>query len=108
MDNNEILKPLAEILARAQELVQLAQADDWVAMEVAVANYQQHMAIMDDAEYLTAIKNAHLIEEAKAIILQIQNLNSDLDTYTVLQREKVASELRQMSQSHKALDAYGR
>ena len=108
MDNNEILKPLHEILMQAQKLVLLAQAEDWVAMETEVSRYQQQMAIMEDAVYLTAIRHAHLVEEAKTVIVKIQTINDDLDSYAVLQREKTASELRQLSQSGKALEAYGR
>ena len=108
MDNNELLKPLTEILARVKALVELAQAEDWATLEVAANEYQAHVALLEDATYLKSIHDAHLVEEAKEIITEIQTQNQDLDTYTSLQREKVASELRQITQSTKALDAYGR
>ncbi len=108
MSNNELLKPLYEILDRVNELVQLAQAEDWEAMNTAADKYQQHVTFLDDDVYLQALQDAHLVEEAKAIIVQIQSLNDDLDTHTSLQRDRIASELRQMNQSDKALEAYGR
>lgn len=108
MDNNELLKPLYEVLERAQELVRLAHAAEWDAMNVAAGKYQQHVTFLDDDVYLRALNDANLVDEAKAIIVKIQDVNNDLDSYTLLQREKVASELRQLSQSDKALDAYGR
>lgn len=108
MDNNELLKPLYEVLERAQELVRLAHAADWEALNVAASKYQQHVTFLDDDVYLHALNDANLVDEAKAIIVTIQNVNNDIDSYTLLQREKVASELRQLSQSDKALDAYGR
>jgi hypothetical protein len=108
MDNNELLKPLYEVLARAQELVRLAHEEEWDAMNVAASKYQQHVTFLDDDVYLHALNAANLVDEAKAIIVKIQVVNDDLDSYTLLQREKVASELRHLSQSDKALDAYGR
>lgn len=108
MNTHEILNPLTDILARVQELVQLAQAEDWIAMETAAKEYEQRVSLLEDATYFKSISDANLVEEAKAIIKEIQTVNNDLDTHTSLQREKIASELRQMTQSSKALEAYGR
>ena len=108
MNTHELLNPLADILARVQSLVDLAQAEDWVVMEVATAEYEKRVALLEDASYFKSISDANLVEEAKAIIKQIQDVNNDLDTHTALQREKIASELRQITQSNKAIDAYGR
>ncbi len=108
MENNELLKPLYEILERVQELVRLAQSEEWDAMNTAADKYQQHVSFLDDDVYLRALNDAHLVDEAKAIIVKIQGVNDDLDSYTSLQREKIASELRQLTQSDKALEAYGR
>jgi len=108
MESNELLKPLHDILTRVKKLVELAQTEDWIAMEAATTEYEQHMTILEDATYFESITQANLTEEAKAIIAEIQVVNNDLDVHTVLQREKVASELRQITQASKALDAYGR
>lgn len=108
MENNELLKPLYEILDRVKDLVQLAQAEDWAAMDIAAAKYQQHVTFLDDNVYIKALQDADLVDAAKSIIGQIQGLNDDLDIHTSLQREKIASELRQLNQADKAMDAYGR
>jgi len=108
MDKSELLKPLYELLDGAQALIGLAQAEEWAAMDAAASVYQQNVALLEDGRYLQAISDANLVEDAKAIILAIQALNDELDVHTSLQREKIASELRQMNQSGKALDAYGR
>ena len=108
MDTQEVLKPLTDILERVQALVQLALAEDWVTMDAAAREYEQRVSLLEDAAYFKSISDANLVEEAKAIIAKIQTVNNDLDTHTSLQREKVASELRQITQSNKALDAYGR
>lgn len=108
MNSNELLKPLYEVLERAQELVRLAHAEEWEAMNTAASKYQQHVTFLDDDVYLHALNDANLVDQAKAVIVKIQDVNNDLDSYTLLQREKVASELRQLSQSDKALEAYGR
>ena len=108
MNSNELLKPLYEVLERAQELVRLAHAEEWEAMNTAASRYKQYVTFLDDDVYLHALNDANLVDEAKAVIVKIQDVNNDLDSYTLLQREKVASELRQLSQSDKALEAYGR
>jgi len=108
MSNSDLLKPLYEVLERVQEMLRQAHADEWEAMEAAASDYQQHVSFLNDDVYLQALQNENLVEDAKAIILQIQKLNDDLDTYASAQRDKIASELRQMIQSDKALNAYGR
>lgn len=108
MENNELLKPLYEILDRVKDLVRLAQAEEWESMEIAAAEYQQHVTFLDDNLYIKALQDADLVDAAKSIIGQIQGFNDDLDIHTSLQREKIASELRQMNQSDKAMNAYGR
>jgi hypothetical protein len=108
MSNHDLLKPLYEVLERVQEMLRQAQAEEWEAMEAAASDYQQHVSFLNDNVYLQALQDEHLVEDAKAIILQIQTLNDNLDTYASAQRDKIASELRQMNQADKALDAYGR
>lgn len=107
MESNELLKPLYEILARVQELVRLAKAEEWEAMNTEASKYQQHVTFLDDNVYLQALNDAHLVDDAKAIISQIQMVNDDLDFHTCLQRERIASELRQMQLADKVMDAYG-
>ena len=108
MNDNELLQPLQEALTLAQELVSLAQAEEWEAMDLATRHYQQKLSLLGDDAYMQSINAANLAEEAKALIVKIQSVNDDLDSYTLMQREKVASELRQLSLSGKALEAYGR
>jgi hypothetical protein len=107
MNDNEILKPLNDIMDRAQELTELARAQEWEALDVAALKYQEHVALLEDKAYLKTISDAGLNDAAKNIIAKIQLLNDDLDIHTSLERERIASELRQMMQSNKALNAYG-
>jgi len=107
MEHIDILQPLNEILGEVEELVKFAQAEEWESMETAAAKYQQHVSFLDDDTYLKAINDANLVQEAKEIIAKIQLLNEGLDTHTHLQRERIASELRQLRQGDKAMDAYG-
>jgi len=106
MTNTELLQPLNEILARAQKLMHLAQIEEWQAMEDQAAQYQQHVAFLNDEVYLQAINAAHLTSEAKDIIAQIQAVNNSVDIYASLRRDKIASDLRQVLQAGKAKKAY--
>lgn len=108
MNNDELLQPLRAMLTQVQHLISLAQAEQWEALSLAAGEYEQQLALLGDDAYLHALTAAHLADDAKVIITKILTLNNDLDSYTLLQREKVASELRQLSQSGKALEAYGR
>lgn len=108
MSSHDLLKPLYEVLERVQEMHRQAQSGEWEAMEAAASDYQQHVSFLNDDVYLKALQDEHLVEDAKAVIQQIQQLNDDLDTYATAQRDKIASDLRQMNQSEKAMNAYSR
>ena len=105
---NPLLQPLYNILLQAEELVRLSQGEDWELFEAEIAKYQQQVTILNDQNYLKALEIEKLTNEAKEIIAKIQVLNDNLDTHANEMREKIASELRQMIQSNKAIDAYGR
>lgn len=107
MTNLELLQPLTDILSMAQQLSQLAKAEDWQHLETESEKYQQRVNCLHDENYLQAIFDANLNEDAKFIIMQIQLLNDDLDESATLMRNKIASELRHINQSNKALNAYG-
>lgn len=108
MNNSELLQPLEALLLRAQALRDLASAEQWDELALAVLDYEQAAGILGDQSYLAELVQAPVADTATALIADILALNNDLDTYTSVQREKVASELRQLSQSDKALNAYGR
>lgn len=108
MSNHDLLRPLHELLERVQAMLHQAQAEEWEAMEAAAIEYQQQVSFLNDDSYLKAVQDEHLVDDAKALISQIQTLNDELDRYASAQRDKIASELRQINQSNKAMDAYGR
>ena len=107
MSATTLLHPLNQLLSQAEALLVLAGGDEWPAVEVAMAEYLQAMAILEDQKYLTALKEAGLALEAQGLILQIRGLNEKVDAQAQVSHEKIASELRQIMQSSKALDAYG-
>jgi hypothetical protein len=108
MVEHELLKPLQGLLALVQQLSQLAEQAEWEALEVLALDYQQQAAFLHDENYLQRLKDATLMDDAGWLFEKIYAIHSDLDMFTQLQRDKVASELRQLNQSDKALNAYGR
>lgn len=104
----DLLQPLRETLEKAHELVRLAQAEEWSALEEQFMKYEQLTKYLNDEEYLKTLTDNNLGESAKEIILQIQALNESLDLRANNVMNDVASELRQMMQSDKAMDAYRR
>jgi len=106
--SNELLEPLHSLLERAETLSLLITAQDWQALEDGMPAYEQQASFLNDEAYTNALINTNQAEEAQAIIAKIQQLNDIMDRAAVENRDKIAAELRQMNQSNKALDAYGR
>ena len=107
MEAQPQLQPLYDILAHAQELMRLAEAGDWQALETGTEKFQQQVRVLDDVAFIESLVAANLVEPAKELIAQIQQLNDQLDTYATDMRGKISSELRQIIQADKALSAYG-
>lgn len=107
-DEQALLQPLQQLLAEADGLMQLALAEDWDGLQSQAENFQQHMTLLGDQAYLVKLRQAGLATQAQDLLLQIQLLNDQLDLMTSNARDKVSSELRQIIQSNKAMDAYGR
>lgn len=108
MNTENLLQPLQLLSLQVKNLLALAHAEDWQAVQTQITDYQQGVAILSDENYLQAVRNANLIEEAQALITQIYEFNRLLDENAVVNHDKIASELRHMMQSDKALNAYGR
>lgn len=108
METTELLQPLEAMLAQAQELIRLAGAEEWLAMDEQASKFQQQVVLLSDTTYIQALIDANMMESAKALIAQIQPLNEQLDLIANMERDKISSELRQMMKSEKALDAYSR
>lgn len=108
MSRENVLQPLNNLLTKAQGLLMLAHTENWDDLPIPFAEYQQQMSLLTDVNYLQALKEEHLVEEAKILILKIQDCNQKLDSMTAQAHADIASELRQLIQADKALDAYRR
>ncbi len=107
-NEHTLLQPLQQLLAEADALMQLALEEDWDALQTQAENFQQQMALLGDQRYLGKLREAGLVVQAQDLLLQIQLLNDQLDLMATNARDKVSSELRQIIQTNKAMDAYGR
>jgi|GEM_PF-636474 len=105
---NELLKPLYSLLERAETLSLLIVAQEWGTLEAELPAYEQEARFLNDETYTNALINTNQAEEAQAIIAKIQRLNDMMDVAAIENRDKIASELRQILQSGKAMDAYSR
>jgi hypothetical protein len=88
--------------------MQLALTEAWEELQPQAEQFQQEMAILGDEAYLHNLRSAGLGPQAQDLLLQIQLLNEQLDLMATNARDKISSELRQIIQSNKALNAYGR
>lgn len=108
MESQSLLLPLEKLLAQANNLLQLAETEDWVALEAGVAEFEKAAGILNDSSYLQSLLDAGLGDVARELVGKIMQLNDRLDNSATETRGKVSSELRQIIQSGKALSAYGR
>lgn len=108
MNAENLLNPLVQLLGKAEALLVLAQAEDWMGLEAEMANYLEKVGLIEDQAYLQALKDAGSALYAQGLILQIQGTNKKIDDIAQDSQQKIASELRQIIQSGKAMDAYGR
>ena len=108
MNSENLLHPVAQLLAQAEMLLVLAEAEDWLALEGQMAGYQARVGLLEDQAYLQTLKDAGLALSAQGLILQIHGINKKVDDLAQYSQQKIASELRHITQSDKAMDAYGR
>jgi hypothetical protein len=108
MNTENLLEPLHQLLTQAQALLILAQEKNWDELQHQFAPYQQQMAVLADENYLQALKAANLSAAAQALIVEIHAGNEQLAVDAAQGYENIASELRQIIQSDKAMDAYSR
>lgn len=108
MSSENLLNPLAQLLEQAEALQVLAQAEDWLGLEAEMASYLEKVGLIEDKAYLQALKDAGLALSAQGFILQIHGINKKIDDLAQDSQQKIASELRHIIQSGKAMDAYGR
>lgn len=108
MSSENLLHPITQLLAQAESLLTLAQAEDWQGLEGQMPDYVIKVALLEDQVYLQSLKDSGLALAAQGLILQIHGTNKKIDDLAQDSQQQIASELRHMSQSGKAMDAYGR
>jgi hypothetical protein len=108
MNDINLLEPLYQLLEQVNLLLGFAHAEKWDEFQVNLSAYQTQLAVLEDSRYLNAVKSSGLSAEAQRLVAQLQDLNHQLDGLAEQTHAKIASELRLMTQSTKALDAYSR
>ena len=108
MSREKLLQPLHNLLIKAQALLILSQAENADTLQIPFAEYQLQMSLFADPAYIQALRDANLADEAQALILQLQNFNQQIEERAANIYANIASELRQIIQADKALDAYRR
>lgn len=107
MKSERLLDPVNQLLGQAEALLLLAEAEDWQGLEGQMPDYLQKVTLLEDKTYLQSLKDAGLSLSAQGLILQIHGINQKVDELANDSQQKIASELRQIIQSGKAMDAYG-
>lgn len=108
MEVTSLLAPFERALSQSQTLLSLAQAEDWESFESLVQQRQQGLLEIQEAAFIASISKAQLESQAALIIQAIQSINKQLAQLAEVQRDNIASDLRQASKAVKAIDAYRR
>lgn len=101
-----ILAPLELFLARSRSLLELAQADDWETFETQLAERQASLPALGESQFLIAITQAGLVDEAKSLIQAIQSIDQQIVAVAENSKAKISEQLRQSIKATKAVVAY--
>jgi hypothetical protein len=102
-----LLAPINSLVEQSQHLLNLARTQDWQAFEVLLLQRQASMNVLLDENYLQAITKAGLDAEVKHMVMDIKTMNQQLTEMAGRRQDEVASEIRQINRTDKAMDAYG-
>ena len=103
---SSILAPLESFLAQTQSLLALAQADDWETFETQMAERQTKLPALGENQFLIAITQAGLVDEAKSLIQAIQATDQQIVDVAESSKAKISEQLRQSIKATKAVVAY--
>ena len=103
---SSILAPLEGFLAQTQSLLALAQADNWETFETQLAVRQASLPALGESQFLIAITQAGLVDEAKSLIQAIQSIDQQIVAVAENSKAKISEQLRQSIKATKAVVAY--
>lgn len=101
-----ILAPLELFLTRTQTLLALAETEDWEAFEALMTERQAELPALSDSQFLIAITQAGLVDEAKSLIQSIQQLDQQIVVAAEKSKAKISEQLSQSIKGTKAVVAY--
>src|SRR5690554_5266158 len=101
-----ILAPLVIFLTRTQALLQLAEAEDWETFETQMAARHDTLPTLSENQFLIAITQAGLVDEAKSLIQTIQQLDQQIAAAAEKSKAKISEQLSHSIKATKAVVAY--
>ncbi len=107
MADTSLLSPLEAALDQSLILLNLAKEQNWEAFEVLLQQRQASMNALTDKGFLQAIAKADLDEQAKTLVIKIQDINRQLTDLSTKKRDQVVAEIRQINTVDKVAGLYG-
>lgn len=108
MTTPELLQPLQIFLEQSQQLLTLAEAEEWETFEKLLAERQEGLAALGENQLLIAVAKAGLADDMRHLLAQIQGTNDRIGQVAEQSRADIAAQLRQSLQAEKAIDAYSK
>lgn len=104
--NNDLLQPLHQFLEQSRLLLGMAQAGEWESFESLLATRQQGLAALSNNQILIAVAKAGRADEMRELLADIRTANDRIAEVAETSRADIGSQLRQLVQAEKAIDAY--
>lgn len=106
MNESDLLEPVYRFREYTQELLALAERDEWQAFEEKAPEREALIGALNDSEFLVAVAQVGKAEELKQEIAEIQRLNDEITALAERTKTDIANQLKQKNHQDKAIKAY--
>lgn len=106
MTTPDVLLPLREFLHLSEQLLVLANAEEWAEFESLLKKREDGLTSLGDNRLLIAVTKAGLAEEMRVLLRDIQQVNDQIGIVADRNKADLAAQLRKAYQAEKAIDAY--
>jgi hypothetical protein len=106
MTTPDVLLPLRQFLQLSQQLLALANTEEWVEFELLLKKREEGLAALGDNHLLIAVTKAGLAEDMRGLLGDIQQVNDQIGMVAERNKADLAVQLRKAFQAEKAIDAY--
>lgn len=106
MTTPDVLLPLRQFLQLSQQLLALANTEEWAEFELLLKKREESLTLLGDKRLLITVTKAGLAEDMRGLLGDIQQVNDQIGMVAERNKADLAVQLRKAFQAEKAIDAY--